>query len=67
MANQDQAFAAAMRIVAQDHPEYFSLKDGYYYFFDWRMTLWLCLAMDDALDTITEVHRDVAPALGDAA
>lgn len=49
MPNKDDAFINAMRLAAHNNPEFFTLKDGDYYFLDWRFTGWMASSMSDLL------------------
>lgn len=59
MATQEDAFVKAMRLAAHTSPEFFSLKDGDFYFLDWKLTEWMALAISDLL------HAMFAPGLRD--
>ncbi len=54
MANQQMAFAAVMTIATRERPDLFSIKDGDFYFTDWRMTAWLVLAIADEMHVLEE-------------
>lgn len=59
MATQEDAFVKAMRLAAHTSPEFFSLKDGDFYFLDWKLTEWMALSLSDLL------HEMFAPGLRD--
>jgi hypothetical protein len=62
MATQEDAFIKAMRLAAHTSPEFFSLKDGDFYFLDWKLTAWMAISLSDLLHEMFGLGRFAATA-----
>lgn len=58
MVKKDQAFVCALSMVAQDQPDCFSIKEGDFYFLNWRMPAWMVLALSEDLTFIAKLHDE---------
>lgn len=64
MATQEDAFVKAMRLAAHTSPEFFSLKNGDFYFLDWKLTEWMALSLSDLLHEM--FHRSLRDFISNA-
>ena len=67
MATQEDAFVKAMRLDAHTNPEFFALKDGDYFFPDWKFTAWMAISLSDLLHEMFDLGRFAATAGREAA
>ena len=62
MANQEDAFVKSMRLAAYNNPELFTLRNGDFYFLDWKLTAWMAISLSDLLHAMFDMRREAATA-----